>query len=203
MREPVAGFERVGERAVLVRVVDSPTALALAQDLRQRWGQRVEDVVAGATTVLVDGITPAQADELGHELSGWTADCTRAPGPLVRIGVEYDGADLAQVGRLWGVSEREVVARHTGTEFSAAFTGFAPGFAYLAGNRWPVPRLATPRPQVPAGAVGLADAWCGIYPRSSPGGWQLIGHTDQVLWDLDRTPPAVLAPGTRVRFEAL
>ncbi len=96
------------------------------------------------------------------------------------------------------------MARHTGTTFVAAFSGFAPGFAYLAGldDEHAVPRLDSPRTRVPAGSVALAGTWCGVYPTASPGGWQLIGHTDARLWDVERDPPALLAPGTRVRFVA-
>ena len=121
----------------------------------------------------------------------------------------YDGADLADVARLWGVTEAEVVARHTGTEFRVAFCGFAPGFPYLLaaedlpGGDGRVPRRASPRPAVPAGSVGLADRWCGIYPTASPGGWQLLGRTDLTLFDPAREPPALLPPGTRVRFVAV
>lgn len=185
---------------MLVSLADHHAALALAGYLRGQL-PGVTDVVSGATSVLVDGLGPAR-DRLARLLDSWPGPGTGTAGPVVRIGVDYDGADLSRVADLWQVSEEEVVRRHTGVEFLAAFTGFAPGFAYLSGSPWPVPRLATPRPRVPAGAVALADSWCGIYPRPSPGGWQLIGRTTTVLWDLDRDPPAVLAPGTRVRFEA-
>lgn len=86
-----------------------------------------------------------------------------------------------------------------------AFGGFVPGFAYLTGGdpRLVVPRRSSPRTSVPAGAVGLAGAFSGIYPRESPGGWQLIGHTKSAMWDLDREPPALLVTGGRVRFVAV
>lgn len=116
----------------------------------------------------------------------------------------YDGPDLAAVAELTGLTEEEVVAAHTGSSWQVAFGGFAPGFAYLAGGdpRLQVPRRDQPRTTVPAGSVGLAGEFSGVYPRASPGGWQLIGRTDLVLWDLDRDPPALLAAGLRVRFEA-
>ncbi|GFJ90481.1 hypothetical protein Prum_041230 [Phytohabitans rumicis] len=96
----------------------------------------------------------------------------------------------------------EAVERLAGTELRVAFCGFAPGFAYLAGlpASWAVPRLASPRPRVPAGSVGLAGEYAGIYPTASPGGWRLVGRTDAVLFDVRRDPPALLAPGTRVRL---
>ena len=111
--------------------------------------------------------------------------------------VRYDGPDLDEVARLTGLTHAEVVAAHTGTPWRVAFGGFAPGFAYLVGGdpRLHVPRRDRPRPSVPAGSVGLAGEFSGVYPRSSPGGWQLLGTTDAVLWDADRDPPALLAPG--------
>jgi KipI family sensor histidine kinase inhibitor len=118
------------------------------------------------------------------------------------IVVRYDGPDLDEVARLTGLTHAEVVAAHTGTPWRVAFGGFAPGFAYLVGGdpRLHVPRRERPRPSVPAGSVGLAGEFSGVYPRSSPGGWQLVGTTDAVLWDADREPPALLSPGTTVRF---
>jgi KipI family sensor histidine kinase inhibitor len=116
--------------------------------------------------------------------------------------VRYDGEDLPEVARMCGLTEREVAVRHLEATYLVAFCGFAPGFAYLTGGDpvLRVPRRADPRTRVPAGAVGLADEFTGVYPRPMPGGWQLIGRTDAVLWDLGREPPALLLPGTRVRF---
>ena len=120
------------------------------------------------------------------------------------IEVDYSGPDLEEVSSLTGLSAEEVVAAHTGQLWTVAFCGFAPGFGYLHGEdeRLRVPRRSTPRTKVPTGAVGLADDWSGIYPRSGPGGWQLIGRTDAPLWDLDRDPPALLQPGMQIRFES-
>ena len=114
----------------------------------------------------------------------------------------YDGPDLHDVAARTGLTTAEVVAAHTALPWRVAFGGFAPGFAYLVGGdpRLVVPRRDHPRPTVPAGAVGLAGEFSGIYPRSSPGGWQLLGTTDVVLWDVDRDPPALLTPGTTVHF---
>ena len=124
---------------------------------------------------------------------------------VIEIGVRYDGPDLGEVARLSGLDEDEVIAAHVGTRWRVAFTGFAPGFGYLVGGdpRLAVPRRPTPRTSVPAGSVGLAGEFSGVYPRASPGGWQLIGRMDAVLWDLDRTPPALLRPGVQVRFVRL
>ena len=125
-----------------------------------------------------------------------------APGPLVDIPVAYDGADLAAVAGHLRIGIEEVIARHTSTLWRVAFVGFAPGFPYLvgAGTDLRVPRHRQPRVSVPAGSVALADEYCGIYPRVSPGGWQLIGVTTSTVWDPTRADPALLTPGTRVRF---
>jgi KipI family sensor histidine kinase inhibitor len=121
---------------------------------------------------------------------------------VLEIPVTYDGPDLADVARLTGLGEREVVEAHTGSTWRVAFGGFAPGFGYLVGGdpRLEVPRREESRTTVPAGAVGLAGTFSGVYPRESPGGWQLIGTTSAPMWDLDRDPPALLVPGAVVRF---
>jgi KipI family sensor histidine kinase inhibitor len=103
------------------------------------------------------------------------------------------------------LTPREVVAAHTQTPWRVGFAGFAPGFGYLVGGdeRLRVPRRSEPRTKVPIGAVGLAGEFSGVYPRESPGGWQLIGHTSEeqaALWDVDRDPPALLTPGQWVQF---
>jgi KipI family sensor histidine kinase inhibitor len=118
------------------------------------------------------------------------------------IEVRYDGEDLEAVSRLTGLSAQQVVAAHTGTPWQVAFCGFAPGFSYLVGGdpRLEVPRRDESRVRVPAGAVALAGPFSSVYPRASPGGWQLIGHTDAVLWDTHADPPALLTPGSTVRF---
>lgn len=157
------------------------------------------DVVPGARTVLVDGV--------GHEVVARSLAAAPPPGraaavagALVEVPVTYDGEDLPEVARLWGTTEQEVIARHTAAEFRVAFCGFAPGFPYLLGLDREVPRRSSPRTSVPAGSVALAGRYCGIYPTASPGGWQLLGRTGVRLFDADRDPPALLPPGTRVRF---
>ncbi|MCQ8773380.1 5-oxoprolinase subunit PxpB [Streptomyces telluris] len=197
---------RVGPHALLVEVAGTEEAQALhAELLRRRAGGTlppVTEIVPAARTVLLDGLADPQA--LAADIVHWDVPPLAAAGsePVV-LPVRYDGADLAEVAALWGVAEDEVARLHSGLEFRVAFCGFAPGFGYLTGlpERLHVPRRATPRTSVPAGAVGLAGPYTGVYPRSSPGGWQLIGRTDAVLWDAAREPAALLAPGTRVRFE--
>jgi KipI family sensor histidine kinase inhibitor len=186
----------VGSRAVLAEVGDAATALALATWARSRV--RADEVVPGAQTVLFDGVVDLSA------LADWSPTDESPSGELVEIPVEYDGPDLAFVADRWGTDVDDVVRRHSGIEYVAEFCGFAPGFAYLAGlpDDLAVPRLESPRTRVPAGSVGLAGSWCGVYPSPSPGGWRLLGRTDAPLWDQGREQPALLAPGTRVRFVA-
>lgn len=195
-------FLPAGSRSLLVEVDDSAAARSLAAWIRVRRIAATE-VVPAARTVLLDGIADVAAAR--EALACWDAD-RPAPtdGGLVEIPVRYDGPDLAFVAEHWGISEDEVVTTHAEIEFVASFCGFAPGFSYLAGlpdNRT-VPRLDSPRARVPAGSVALAGSWCGVYPTASPGGWRILGRTHVVLWDADRPEPALLPPGTRVRFVA-
>jgi KipI family sensor histidine kinase inhibitor len=158
----------------------------------------VVELVPAARTVLVEGPAP----RLAELLTDLEAEPAAEPAGTVQIPVGYDGPDLAEVAGLAGLDEDEVVRRHAAVDYTVAFCGFAPGFGYLTGLpvELQVPRRATPRTAVEAGSVAVAGEFAGVYPRRSPGGWQLLGHTDAVLWDPDRDPPALLAPGTRVRF---
>lgn len=182
-----------------MEVEDAVAAASLAVWARTS-GLDCTDVVPAATTVLFDGISPAAVEAA---LPRWTGAAPERPGPVVHLPVTYDGPDLEVVASHWGCTVEHVVEVHTSVELTAVFCGFSPGFTYLAGlpAHRAVPRLATPRPRVRAGSVALADTWCGVYPTASPGGWLVIGTTDVVLWDPDRDPPALLVPGTRVRFE--
>jgi KipI family sensor histidine kinase inhibitor len=191
-----------GERAVLVELADLDEVLALAEAVRGVAG--VEDVVPGERTLLVTVGVPGDLGAVRRalpELAGASASAA-AGARTVEIHVTYDGPDLADVAAHTGLTMAEVVTAHQATPWRVGFGGFAPGFAYLVGGdpRLEVPRRPEPRPSVPAGSVGLAGRYSGIYPRSSPGGWQLIGHTDAVLFDVDADPPALLQPGMTVRF---
>ncbi len=191
----------MGEDSLLVEVADTEEALRVYDEALRR-DVVAADVVPAARTVLFAGVPDVA--RLEAELPGWTTDqggrVALGAGELVEVPTVYDGPDLDTVARHWGVTTAEVVQRHTSTEMVVAFCGFAPGFAYCTGLTHPVPRLTEPRTRVPAGAVGLADVFTGVYPSASPGGWQLIGRADLLLWDESRDPPATLAPGTRVRF---
>lgn len=194
-------IRRFGRDHVLVELDDEQQALALYDEARRR-GVDASDIVSAARTVLFEGVGDAAA--LASSLPGWEVRTSAASGELVEVPTTYDGADLEDVARRWDMTREEVVATHTGHELVVAFCGFAPGFPYCTGlpERFAVPRLDSPRTRVPAGAVGLAGLFTGIYPTESPGGWRLLGRTELRLWDPDRDPPATLRPGTRVRFVA-
>lgn len=195
----------VGEDSLLIDLATAEEAQAWHAELLRRRGDGVlgpvREIVPGERTVLLYGVPDTAA--LRAVLRGWSVTARAADsGPLVEIPVRYDGPDLALVAQRWGVGREEVGRVHSGAEHRVAFCGFAPGFAYMTGlgERYAVPRRAEPRTAVPAGAVAVAGHYTGIYPRSSPGGWQLIGTTSVRLWDLEREPAALLAPGARVRF---
>ncbi|GAA0293580.1 allophanate hydrolase subunit 1 [Streptomyces polychromogenes] len=196
----------VGREALLLEADSAGEVAALHAELLRRRDAgelgAVREVVPAARTVLLDGVREPAA--LGARIARWAVPpLAEAEGPLVTVPVRYDGPDLAEVAGAWGVGEGEVAALVGGIEFRVAFCGFAPGFGYLTGlpERLWLPRRATPRTAVPAGSLALAGEYAGVYPRSSPGGWQLIGSTDAVLWDPSREPAALFAPGVRVRFE--
>jgi len=192
-------IRRFGPDHVLVEVEDPSLALAVYDEARRRRVRAVS-IVPAASTVLFEGLQ--DVDSLVMSLPEWDVRATDAPGDTVEVPTRYDGDDLDQVARLWDMSRDEVVRTHTSADFVVAFCGFAPGFAYCTGlpDDLAVPRLDSPRTKVPTGSVGLAGPYTGVYPTPSPGGWQLIGRTDLLLWDVDRDPPATLVPGTRVRF---
>lgn len=201
-----------GEEALLIEVsgldevLDLAAAVRAAIDTGVTGFARVVDVVPAATTVLLTVAEPRDLGRLSAALDTLqVAPEGRTPATpvaAVEIAVSYDGPDLEAVAAHTSMSPAEVVAAHTGKPWRVAFGGFAPGFSYLAGgdDRLQVPRRDEPRTSVPAGAVGLAGEFSAVYPRSSPGGWQLIGQTAVTMWDVDREPPALLQPGAVVRF---
>jgi KipI family sensor histidine kinase inhibitor len=200
-------FLPVNLNALLVELDDLPQTLALLASLRAEPIAGIEELVPAARTLLVT-FRPAAigADELVRQIGQRSLDAreTRVD-KRIEIAVRYDGEDLAEVAGLLGIAPEEVVRRHTGSDYTVAFTGFAPGFAYLSGGdaSLNVPRRQVPRTRIPAGAVGLAGSFSGVYPQASPGGWQIIGITDAPMWDLSREAPALpalLQPGDTVRF---
>lgn len=199
-----------GDQALLLECRSADEVLALTAALNREPIPGVLDIVPGARTVLVKLAGPryqSAARQLVGTLSiDEPGDCAALDGHIdVVIDVIYDGADLADVAAHTGLDIAGVIEAHTATPWRVGFGGFAPGFAYLiAGDpRLNVPRRSEPRTKVPAGSVGLAGEFSGVYPRQSPGGWQLIGRTDAVLWDIHRPQPALLLPGMQVRFRAV
>ena len=195
-----------GTTALLAELDDLEQVQGLYDALAADPPAGVVDVVPAARTVLLvlDPARTTAAAVAAAVRAARPQPGARPAGELVELPVHYDGADLAELAELLGSTPDELVRRHTGAEWTVAFCGFAPGFGYLAqdGGGWDVPRRATPRTRVPAGAVALAGEFSGVYPRESPGGWQLIGRTDAPVFDVDRDPAALLRPGTRVRFVA-
>jgi KipI family sensor histidine kinase inhibitor len=194
-----------GEAAVLAEVDDLATVHRLLAAVRGAALPGVVDVVPGYRTLLVTVSSPLHLDRVRAALPRLPLPpADAAVGRTVELPVQYDGEDLAEVTRRTGLTAEQVVRRHTAPDYLVAFLGFTPGFPYLVGldPALHVPRRATPRLRVPAGSVGLAGSQTGVYPAASPGGWQLIGRTDRVLFDPAREPPALLAPGDRLRFVA-
>lgn len=197
-----------GDQALLVQCGSTAEVLGWTTELRAAALPGVLDVVPAARTVLVKLAGPRYQGVVRQRLRKMHVN----PDPVVSadrradvvIDVVYDGPDLAEVANHTGLTPAQVVHAHSSTLWRVGFSGFAPGFAYLVDGdpRLRVPRRAEPRTSVPAGSVALAGEFSAVYPRHSPGGWQLIGHTDAVLWDLDRPNPALLAQGMWVQFRA-
>jgi KipI family sensor histidine kinase inhibitor len=190
------------------------TAADLAAAVAAQPPTGLVDVVPAARTVLIRVARGTNLAETARHVLG--LDPTRRPAigadtdidtdthtdRAVAVPVTYDGPDLDRVAELTGLSVAEVIAAHMNAQWTVEFCGFAPGFAYLTSGdpRLVVPRRDRPRARVPRGSVALAGPYSAVYPGDSPGGWQLIGRTDAAVWDLDRDPPALLGPGTRVQF---
>lgn len=198
-----------GEAALLVELGDTAAVHALDAALRAEPFDGVIATVPGLESLLVE------YDPLMTDLTTVTREIRlRAgePGPRREGGrhrsipVAYGGElgpDLETVAQLVGRSSDEVVAAHSGSELRVLIDGFAPGFAYLGHLPLDVPRLETPRTWTPPGSVAVAGRMSGIYPARLPGGWRVIGRTSVTLFDPRRDPPAYLAPGDTVRFEAV
>ena len=191
-----------GDRAVLVEVGNAGAVLPVRAALDGVAG--VYETVPAARTVLVR-LDPAVIDsaEIARIASSAGPSAAPATTDTVRLAVSYDGPDVAPLADELGISADDLVRRHADGEYTVAFCGFSPGFAYLTGLEpfLQVPRLAEPRRSVPAGSVAIAGEYTGVYPRSSPGGWRLLGRTPAVLWDSSRSQPALLRPGCRVVFD--
>ena len=193
-----------GSAALLVELDSLADVLALYAALADTPPAGVVDVVPAARTVLL--VTDPARTTLDAVAAAVRTTTPRPgaqrSGDTVELPVHYDGDDLGDAAELLGLTTDQLVERHTGREWTVAFCGFAPGFGYLTqdGGGWDVPRRPTPRTRVPPGSVALAGEFSGVYPRESPGGWQLVGRTDVAVFDLARDPAALLRPATRVRF---
>ncbi len=193
-----------GLEALLVEFDTLDEALGLTADLDETPIFGVIDVVPGARSVMVQ-FDPARSnvDRVRHELLQRNVVPRALPfGEEVTLPVIYDGEDLSYVAALTGIEESDIIARHQRPTYVVALIGMAPGFYFLSGGdpSLRVPRRKSPRTSVPRGALGVAGDFTGIYPRKGPGGWQIIGRTNAPLWDANRHPAALLAPGTRVHF---
>ncbi|MFD8499402.1 5-oxoprolinase subunit PxpB [Amycolatopsis sp. NPDC059657] len=198
-------WRRYGEHGALIEFDSLEQAMAARATVEAARPSDVVELVPGARSLLVEARPGSRALD---EVRALIDDLTGPPSTEAReitIDVVYDGEDLELVARDAGISEQDVVELHTGAEYTVAFTGFAPGFGYLTGLPEPLrqSRLDTSRTRVPAGSVGVAGEFTGIYPRESPGGWRLIGRSAAVLFDQHAGRPALLAPGDRVRFRSV
>lgn len=197
---------RAGTSAVLVTFASLDAVVAFHAGLDAAPVAGVTEVVSGARTLLVrfDPVaTDAARVRQGLErVVPLPADARSGDDEVLVVPVTYDGEDLDEVGERTGLGAEGLVAWHTGQVWTSAFCGFAPGFSYLTGTEpsLDLPRRETARTAVPSGAVALAGEFSAVYPRTSPGGWQLIGRTDVSMWSLDRDPPALAPAGTRIRF---
>ena len=197
-------FLPVNLDALLVELADLDETLALFDSLHAEPIAGIEEIVPAARTLLIQ-YRPSAVDRqvlintiARRDLSTRSTRESRR----VEIPVHYNGEDLDEVAGLLGISREEVIRRHTSADYEVAFCGFAPGFGYLNGGAgFEVPRRQTPRTRIPAGAVALAGNFSGVYPKASPGGWQIIGVTPLQMWDLQRAEPALLRPGYKVRFK--
>lgn len=190
--------------ALLVELDDLDQAIALFESLAEKPVAGIGEPVPGARTLLVP-FRPSAISAAGLASELRRRSLVRRPAAAARtvaLPTVYDGEDLAEVADLLGWSTEELVRRHAAAVWTVGFVGFAPGFAYLTGDdpQLVVPRRSTPRTRVPAGSVALAGPYSGVYPRESPGGWQLLGTTPVAVWDATREHPALLQPGDRVRF---
>jgi len=196
-----------GQEATIIDGLGAGAAAALRRvviDACASHGVSWVDVIPAATSVVVTHEARV-GDAIRRVLSGLDEhdpSAVRGAGQLVEIPVDYNGADLAEVARACSLSVERVIALHSGADYEVSFCGFAPWFAYLIGlpRELHLPRRTSPRTRVPPGSVAIAATYSAVYPCESPGGWHLLGATTANLWDVSRVQPALLQPGTRVRF---
>ncbi|MGW5386610.1 5-oxoprolinase subunit B family protein [Nocardia sp. NPDC003963] len=211
--DPAATIRSAGDRAFLLTAADPDRVGQLVAALSGRTVSGLVDILPAAETVLITLDSVHSAPRARRELEQIVAGVDAAEGDVsrgtfttatepVRIPVRYDGPDLDTVAEMLEIRPDQVVSAHTAAIWHCAFVGFAPGFGYLTATGWQssIARRDTARTRIPAGSVGLAGAYSAVYPRETPGGWQLIGTTDLTMWDTGRDPPALVHAGARVRF---
>lgn len=198
-------ISRYGSSALLIECPPADV-LGLRAAVQRSAIREIIEVIPGATSLLTTLSRDADVANVRRQLAALSPISTSdAQHPLLTLRVVYDGPDLEAVANASGLSPEEVVAIHSSADYRVAFCGFAPGFGYLTGldKRLHLPRRSSPRPRVPAGSVAVAAEYTAVYPTASPGGWNLIGRCDDVLFDPSMHPPSRLAPGQPVRFEPL
>jgi KipI family sensor histidine kinase inhibitor len=204
MHQTAMEVRRFGPLGLILRP-HSGSPAALAAWIREQYSHQIDEAIPGATTVAVQWRSDSDCDMAAHDLAALSGPVAVASDevhePLI-CPVRFHGPDLNEAAQLTGRSVAEIVETMTATPLEVAFCGFAPGFGYLTGlpEYLHLPRRASPRPRVEAGSVAVAAGYAAIYPSGSPGGWHLLGHCDLTLWDLTRTPPALMVPGRQVRF---
>ncbi|OTA15518.1 putative multifunctional urea amidolyase [Xenorhabdus vietnamensis] len=196
-------FLPVNCNTIMVELSGLAETLALLDSLNMSPILGIEEIIPAAKTLMIC-FRPAKisTQQLAAEISSRDLqERGHTMGKRIEIPVHYNGDDLELVAEILGCTVQNVIQQHTENEYTVAFTGFAPGFAYMVSNsQWNIPRRKTPRTRIPAGAVALAGEFSSIYPQASPGGWQIIGITTERMWDLSRSSPALLQPGYRVNF---
>jgi len=217
-------IEPLGDSALIVRVVDDfardPEASlnAVLGALRSLESAAIPGVTELAPAYATVGVffDPARIESfdvlkktIGNILNASSVEGeSKVEAPLHEISVCYDrefAPDLADVARAAGLTEAEVIRRHSGAAYRVNCVGFIAGFPFMSGlpSELATPRRAVPRKEVPAGSVGIGGVQTGIYPRNSPGGWNLIGRTPMRLFDVRHDPPTILQAGDRVRFREI
>lgn len=201
-----------GENSLIIYlgdVIEPATAnrvAALAQAMRRALGQQLIDLIPSYASLLVlfdpQSLSHDDCEIQLHACLAKLDNNPSPPGKLVELPVCYDGADLATVATTTGLSPDEVIELHCQTTYHCYAIGFAPGFAYLGqlNERLQLPRLDTPRKNVPAGSLAIAGQQTAIYPTNSPGGWHLIGRCPQAMLDVTQTPPCPISVGDQIRF---
>ena len=206
VRSGPASILRCGALALLVELESLDAVIALRLHLDRSPIDGVVEMVSAFRTLLVRydpvAVTEQRLRQLLVQAVPVDEPVATTSADIVEISVIYDGEDLESVATITGLGVAGVIREHTGQVWTSAFCGFSPGFSYLIAPSWrlEVARRASSRTLVPAGSVALAGGFSGVYPRSSPGGWQLIGRTEARMWSLDRLPPALAPAGTLVRF---